>query len=127
VRDIHAYPGPALPAHEPARALVLGEFGGLGYIVADHQWQKQGGWGYRSYDTQETLTDAYVALIEKLRPLVKEGLAAAVYTQTTDVETEANGMMSYDRAVIKMDADRVTKANASILTDTGDQPKPAGQ
>ncbi|MBE0534516.1 MAG: hypothetical protein IH624_02520 [Phycisphaerae bacterium] len=110
VHDIHAYPGPACPPLEESRAVVLGEFGGLGLPVVGHTWQDQKNWGYRSYEDSAALTDAYIALLQKLRPLIGNGLAAAVYTQTTDVEIEVNGFMTYDRAMIKMDAARIAEA-----------------
>ena len=114
VHDIHKYPGPAAPPAEESRAAVLGEFGGLGLPVKGHTWQDEKNWGYRSYKTPEELTDAYIALIENLRLLIGEGLCAAVYTQTTDVEIEVNGLMTYDRAMVKMDAKKGTAANQSL-------------
>jgi hypothetical protein len=93
---------------------VLGEFGGLGLPLTGHTWQSEKNWGYRSYKSRGELTDAYVALIDKLHQLVGQGLAAAVYTQTTDVEVEVNGLMTYDRAVVKMDSAAVAKANRSL-------------
>jgi len=114
VIDIHRYPGPACPAIEPDRAAVLGEFGGLGLPISGHTWQDQANWGYRSYKTREELTNAYLNLIARLRGLIGEGLAAAVYTQTTDVEIEVNGLMTYDRAIIKMDIDRITEAHHKL-------------
>jgi hypothetical protein len=114
VHDIHAYPGPGMPPPEPKRAAVLGEFGGLGLPVKGHTWQDERNWGYRSYQTPEELTAAYLALVVNLRPLVGKGLSAAVYTQTTDVEIEVNGLLTYDRAVVKMDAERVAAANRRL-------------
>ncbi len=115
VHDIHAYPGPAVPAIEPYRAVVLGEFGGLGLPLQGHTWQSEDNWGYRSFKNAQELTDAYLQLLEKLKPLVADrGLAAAVYTQTTDVEVEVNGLMTYDRAVVKMDREEVRKANEEL-------------
>ena len=127
VIDVHAYPGPAAPPNQPDRAAVLGEFGGLGLPVRGHTWQEEKNWGYRSYTTPEELTDAYLALIEKLKPLVEAGVSAAVYTQTTDVEIEVNGLMTYDRAVIKMDKDGVSKVNRSVypLLSPETQARPA--
>jgi hypothetical protein len=93
---------------------VLGEFGGLGLPVKEHTWQDEKNWGYRSYETREELTDAYVALIDNLRSLIGEGLCAAVYTQTTDVEIECNGWMTYDRAMIKMDPKKAAAANKRL-------------
>ena len=103
VKDIHAYPGPAMPEVEENRAVVLGEFGGLGLPVAGHTWQEEKNWGYRTCKTSQELTAAYGELMNKLRPLVAKGLSAAVYTQITDVESEVNGLVTYDRENIKMD------------------------
>ena len=114
VADIHDYPGPKAPANEMRRAAVLSEFGGLGLPLSGHTWQEEANWGYRSFTFPEELTKAYLRLIEKLVPLVEGGLSAAVYTQTTDVEIEVNGLMTYDRAVIKMERERVSKANRSV-------------
>lgn len=114
VHDIHSYPGPAKPPNEESRVAVLGEFGGLGLPVKGHTWQDEKNWGYRSYKTLDELTEAYLALIENLRLLIGEGLSAAVYTQTTDVEIEVNGLMTYDRAIIKMDVAKVASANKSL-------------
>jgi len=111
IRDIHAYPGPAMPEPEEKRAIVLGEFGGLGLPLEGHTWQTKDNWGYKSFDSREKLLEAYTGLIEELMPMVRKGLSAAVYTQTTDVEIEVNGLMTYDRAVIKMDAGTLRKIN----------------
>ncbi|MEQ8676655.1 MAG: glycoside hydrolase family 2 TIM barrel-domain containing protein [Aggregatilineales bacterium] len=114
MHDIHAYPGPEMPPASPGRALVLGEFGGLGLSVEGHMWQSDF-WGYRAYLDVPSLTSAYADLINALRPMISEqGLAAAIYTQTTDVETEANGMMTYDRAVTKMDVNTIRTLNESL-------------
>lgn len=102
VSDVHHYPDPVAPAVEKNRAAVLGEFGGLGLPVPGHLWKKGQGWGYREFKTKKDLGVAYLRLMEKLPALRKMGLAAAVYTQTTDVEMEANGLVTYDRAVIKL-------------------------
>lgn len=103
VHDIHVYPGPASPEPEEHRAAVLGEFGGLGLPLKGHTWQSEKNWGYRSFTSIEDLTDAYLNLITPLRPLLgSPGLSAAVYTQTTDVEVEVNGLLTYDRAVTKL-------------------------
>lgn len=114
VHDVHIYPGPGMPQPEPNRAAVLGEFGGLGLPVDGHTWQDKKNWGYRTFDNSNALTDAFVLLTRQLHPLVGKGLSAAVYTQTTDVEIEVNGLMTYDRAMVKMDAERITAANKRL-------------
>jgi Glycosyl hydrolases family 2, sugar binding domain/Glycosyl hydrolases family 2, TIM barrel domain/Glycosyl hydrolases family 2 len=112
VNDMHKYPGPGAPEPETARATVLGEFGGLGLPVGGHTWQSEKNWGYRSFTNAPALTTAYIDLIAKLLPLIDEkGLSAAVYTQTTDVEVEVNGLMTYDRELVKMDLKKVAAAN----------------
>jgi galactose mutarotase-like enzyme len=105
VVDMHDYPGPASPPRDSARARVLGEFGGLGLPLAGHVWQSQGSWGYRKYADTLQLAAAYRDLVSRLGFLVAHGLAAAVYTQTTDVEIEVNGLVTYDRAVVKLPAE----------------------
>ncbi|MCP5526830.1 MAG: glycoside hydrolase family 2 [Verrucomicrobiales bacterium] len=111
VKDIHAYPGPSAPQPEDHRATVLGEFGGLGLPVRGHTWQDESNWGYRSFPDAASLTGAYVTLLKKLHPLVgSHGLSAAVYTQTSDVEIEVNGLMTYDREQVKMDLDTIAAA-----------------
>ena len=114
LNDVHAYPGPAMPPLEDRRAVVLGEFGGLGLAVPGHLWREDGNWGYRSHDDAEALTRHYEELLLQLRLLKARGLAGAIYTQTTDVETEINGLLSYDRAVLKMDEARVRAANLAL-------------
>jgi hypothetical protein len=110
--DHHQYPGPAAPAQVTDRAMVLGEFGGLGLPLKGHTWQGEKNWGYRSFTNSMTLTKAYVNLIQKLHPMIDQhGLSAAIYTQTTDVEVEVNGLMTYDRKVVKMPIAVVAKAN----------------
>ncbi len=111
VIDVHRYPGPAAPDPEPGRAGVLGEFGGLGLAVEGHTWTQKT-WGYRGTASPEDLTRRYRTLLRRVWGLREShGLSAAVYTQTTDVETECNGLMTYDRAVIKVDVDKVAAAN----------------
>jgi hypothetical protein len=104
-----------MPPLEEKRAAVLGEFGGLGLPLEGHTWQGRNNWGYRSYETKEALTTAYEQLIHRLRPLIGDGLAAAVYTQTTDVEIEVNGFMTYDREVIKLDPARTAALHKKLF------------
>jgi beta-galactosidase/beta-glucuronidase len=111
VNDVHTYPGPDAPPAEEKRAIVIGEFGGLGLTLKEHKWKPEGNWDYRSFPDSKALTGAYVELLDKLRrQVVEPGLSGAVYTQTTDVEVELNGFMTYDRAVIKLDAEQAAAA-----------------
>ena len=120
ILDHHQYPGPGAPPAVSDRAMVLGEFGGLGLPIKGHTWQEEKNWGYRSFKNSEELTDNYVALLKKLHPMIEDaGLSAAIYTQTTDVEVEVNGVMTYDRALVKMDANAVAAANKAVYTPAG--------
>ena len=104
VHDLHDYPGPGIPAADGHRSRVLGEFGGLGLPLEGHTWLPKNNWGYRTYKSEAELSAAYRQLMDQLHILVGQGLAAAVYTQTTDVEVEVNGLMTYDRDVVKLDS-----------------------
>lgn len=116
VHDIHVYPGPRSPKPESRRAAVLGEFGGLGLKVDGHTWEQKT-WGYRGASSKDDLTRKYERLLAGVHRLKdKPGLSAAVYTQITDVETEANGLLTYDRAVLKVDGDRVAAVNKGDLS-----------
>jgi beta-galactosidase/beta-glucuronidase len=112
--DIHHYPDPCMTLYDGNRATVLGEFGGLGLAVENHLWDKDRNWGYVKYKTADEVTQAYLDLAAKLKDLINRGFSAAIYTQTTDVESEVNGMMTYDRKVIKMDSARISKVNREI-------------
>jgi hypothetical protein len=110
VHDVHIYPGPGAPAAEKTRAAVLGEFGGLGLGVDGHTWTSKT-WGYRGAASKADLTRKYQKLLQGVDRLKDDRLCAAVYTQITDVETEANGLLTYDREVVKVDLERVEAAN----------------
>lgn len=115
VQDMHKYPGPGIP--EPKgdnRALVLGEYGGLGLPLDGHTWQQKKNWGYVSYKSKQELQQAYIKLIDQLPALIQKGLSAAVYTQLTDVEIEVNGFMSYDRKEIKLMSPQTVEKNKGI-------------
>jgi len=112
--DIHNYPDPKIFLYDARRACVLGEYGGIGLAVGDHLWKQDQNWGYVQYKTSAEATDAYVNLAEKLKKLIPSCYSAAVYTQTTDVEVEVNGLMTYDRKVIKLDESRIRKVNQEV-------------
>lgn len=115
VLDVHAYPHPRIHTTDNSRPLVIGEYGGIGLALKDHLWLPDRNWGYVQYKTPEEATDEYVRFAELLRQLVVAGVSGAIYTQTTDVEIEVNGLMTYDRAVVKFDPERVRKANEAVL------------
>lgn len=117
ILDIHNYPDPEMPT--PAifgskQILVLGEFGGLGLPIEGHTWMQKGNWGYQSFKNADELRKRYSELIQNLNNLIPLGLSAAVYTQTTDVENEINGLMTYDRKVIKMGEKEIHDINQKL-------------
>ena len=117
IMDLHNYPDPVMP--DPAifgnqSILVLGEYGGLGLPIEGHTWQLKDNWGYQSFTTMEELKSRYAILIEDLAELIPKGLAAAIYTQTTDVEVETNGIMTYDRKIIKIPTEELKKLHEKL-------------
>jgi beta-galactosidase/beta-glucuronidase len=112
VIDKHTYPGPESPKPEENRAAVLGEFGGLGLPVDGHTWTKKT-WGYEGTKNIEDLTNGYEKLLRKSWDLnATAGLSAVIYTQLTDVETECNGLLTYDREINKVVPERAAAANS---------------
>ncbi|MDF2632269.1 MAG: glycosyl hydrolase family 2 [Caproiciproducens sp.] len=96
------------------RAVVLSEFGGYNFRVKGHCFNEKD-FGYKRFDTAEELLKAYRNLYEdEVQPAEKEGLCAAVYTQLTDVEDELNGLISYDRKVIKLPVEKVREINENV-------------
>ena len=114
ILDLHHYPNPTMYLYDAQRATVLGEYGGIGRAIKGHLWEPDRNWGYIQFDSEKEVTDEYVKYAEQLKQLIRQGFSAAVYTQTTDVEIEVNGLMTYDREVIKMDEARVSKVNQEI-------------
>jgi len=116
--DMHSYPGPDAPVSEPHRAAVLGEFGGLGLAVPGHSWSTLA-WGYVKLPDGKELASRYAQTLKHVWRLhALRGLSAAVYTQTTDVETECNGLQTYDRAAAKIDPAVVLAANQDGFSGT---------
>ncbi len=118
ILDLHNYPDPVMP--DPVvfgsnQALVLGEYGGLGLPLEGHTWQQKDNWGYQSFKNAEELTKRYGQMIDEIAVLIPLGLSAAVYTQTTDVEVETNGLMTYDRKIVKTGVERIKKMNSKLF------------
>ena len=112
--DIHNYPDPVLAMFDGKRSCVLGEYGGIGLAIDGHLWEQDRNWGYVQYKTSEEATDAYIQLAEKLKGLIPTCYSAAVYTQTTDVEIEVNGLLTYDRKMVKLNEERIRKVNQEV-------------
>ncbi|MDC2954099.1 PA14 domain-containing protein [Streptomyces gilvifuscus] len=123
IMDEHGYPSPALPPHpDGRRALVSGEYGGLGLAVPGHAWSVQQ--SYVDVDPA-AYTDDYLTKLAEVHALACRGSNGAVYTQISDVEGELNGLLTYDRRVLKPDAQRVRAAQQALIRDAS-QPNPAG-
>lgn len=118
VYDSHTYPGPGMEPPEPKRASVVGEYGGLGLVVPGHLWMKDKNWGYQSFADAGTLEREYGRLAGALHGMVGFGLSAAIYTQTTDVEVEVNGLVTYDRAVAKLPAAKLAAIHAGLYKES---------
>lgn len=114
ILDLHNYPAPSMYLYDAQRATVLGEYGGIGLVLKDHLWEPNRNWGYVQFNSSKEATDEYVKYAEMLYNMVVKGFSGAVYTQTTDVEIEVNGLMTYDRKVIKLDEKRVREINQRI-------------
>ena len=141
--DRHVYPEPSMPPLDDKRVAVLGEFGGLGHALEEHAWQQQQQpsssstpselsssgsdeevddafssfveWGYGQSPNLDSLVQEYLSMLDKLRHLGMSGLSAAVYTQLSDVERESNGIVTYDRRVVKFDVPLLRKAHKRLL------------
>jgi hypothetical protein len=110
VYDIHNYPPPACPSPSATQALACGEYGGIGFRVPGHMWTHEGH-GYTNVSSPEELIDLYAEFMNQIKEFRDDkGMSAAVYTQLTDVMTEINGLLTYDR-VPKMDVAMIAKAN----------------
>ena len=116
ILDVHHYPCPAMNIFERKFVNVLGEYGGIGLPVEGHTWEIARKWGYGGNKTNsEEVMKQYEDFLEMLKVFVQTGCAAAVYTQTTDVEGEVNGLITYDRKVIKVDMPRLATGNKSVI------------
>ena len=114
--DVHHYPCPAMNFFEREFVNVLGEYGGIGLPVEGHTWIIENKWGYGGVKkNSEEVMKQYEDFLEMLKVFVQTGCSAAVYTQTTDVEGEVNGLMTYDRAVIKVDMPRIATGNQAVI------------
>ena len=115
ILDLHNYPQPALYLYDTKSVNVLGEYGGIGLAVEGHLWAPDRNWGYIKFTSPAEVTDEYVKYAKQLQEMVARGFSAAVYTQTTDVEIEVNGLMTYDRKVDKVDIPRIREINQQVI------------
>ncbi|MCM0718456.1 beta-galactosidase [Parabacteroides sp. W1-Q-101] len=115
ILDLHNYPGPSMFLFDPQRVTVLGEYGGIGLPLENHLWWNKRNWGYVQFKNSDEVTAEYVKYANELKEMVDRGFSAAVYTQTTDVEGEVNGLMTYDRKEIKINEAAVKNANQAVI------------
>ena len=119
VLDIHSYPHPRFYLFDIGRVNVIGEYGGIGLPLEGHLWQPDRNWGYVRFKNAGEVTDEYVRYAEMLERLIPTGCSGAVYTQTTDVEIEVNGLMTYDRKRMKVDERRLREVNRRLCRSLG--------
>ncbi len=114
-RSMHKYILPVILPKYDGRPIVLSEYGGYSNKIPNHVWNWEKSFGYQMYKDKDSLTAAYKKLHEKqIIPQIKKGLSATVYTQVSDVEFEVNGMLSYDRELIKLHEDVVKEINEKM-------------
>ena len=114
ILDMHNYPNPKQFFKNETLINVIGEYGGLGLEISGHTWKKNN-WGYVVLKSKEEITDRYEEYIGVLIRLIDGGVSGAIYTQTTDVESEINGLITYDRAEIKVIKERIKSANEKLI------------
>ncbi|MCR5409307.1 MAG: beta-galactosidase [Bacteroidales bacterium] len=118
ILDSHNYPKPKMLLRSDGEMIdVVGEYGGIGYAVSGHTWQEKGNWGYKGVcENGDQVLEKYSRYAQEyLIPGIADGVAAAVYTQTTDVEVEVNGLMTYDRKVTKVNEEQLRKVNLGVI------------
>jgi hypothetical protein len=114
--DRHDYgPRPTVFPANSRRISLLGEFGGINLKVPGHIWNPKGHFGYQSRADKAELEKAYVELWEHIAGLVPGGLAGVIYTQTSDVEIETNGLLTYDRKVLKYNPEKTSAVQAKCI------------
>ncbi len=109
--DIHDYPGPGIAPALPGKARVLGEWGGVGVPVKGHQWNAAAGWGYVKITPSEMI-DKYASMVKRLKTYETAGQSGSIYTEPFDVEIEENGLITYDREVVKVPLETLRRLHA---------------
>ena len=99
--DLHSYPNPKYFLKYKNLINIFGEYGGIGLKIKNHTWNANN-WGYLFLSNKKELTNKYIEYINELIKLVPKGISAAIYTQSTDVEEELNGLITYDRYETKV-------------------------
>lgn len=115
--DVHSYPQPMMSEKQQGKAQVCGEFGGIGVSVPGHQWNDLQGWGYVQATPKE-LANKYAVMVKRLKALEAQGLSGSIYTEPFDVEGEENGMLTYDREIIKIPLGRLREIHSELVNQT---------
>lgn len=119
IADVHAYPNPGHVQVQPGKASVVGEFGGIGVPIEGHIWDDLvAGWGYDGVVTPAKMKQQYAGMVDSLKVLEREGLSGSIYTQPFDVESEQNGLLTYDREIIKLPAATFRSINGKLWPST---------
>ena len=117
LKSLHTYYTP-LRVPKDERPVVLSEFGGYSMKVNGHVFDESKEFGYKKFKTQAELVAALEKLyLQKLLPLIAKGLCGCIYTQVSDVEEEINGLITYDRKVIKVPIEDMARINALIKAE----------
>ena len=119
LKSLHTY-YTKLRVPKDVRPVVLSEFGGYSMKVEGHVFAEDKEFGYKKFKTQEGLYEALKKLyLKKLAPLIDKGLCSCIYTQVSDVEEEINGLVTYDRKIVKVDPEKMRALN-EILNKRND-------
>jgi hypothetical protein len=115
VDSIHVYFKKVKLPKKSDRPIVLSEFGGYSLKIEEHSFNSSNNYGYKLFTSKEGLTEAIVELYERdVINLIPQGLAAAIYTQVSDVEDETNGLFTYDRMEVKIDEEKIKEVMKKV-------------
>lgn len=113
ITDVHSYPQPMNAIKMAGKAQVCGEFGGVGVFIPEHQWNTETAWGYVNENPAD-LKAKYAGMNAALEKFAAEGMSGSIYTQPFDVEGEQNGLMTYDREIVKVPFAELRKIHAAL-------------
>lgn len=119
--DVHSYPNPMNSPAQAGKARIVGEFGGIGVFIPNHQWNPMNAWGYIQ-EKPAALKAKYTIMAQHLRLLQEDGLSGSIYTQPFDVEGEQNGLITYDREIVKIPFEDLRKIHALLNPEMGTIP-----
>ncbi|EOQ98381.1 glycoside hydrolase, family 2 [Leptospira wolbachii serovar Codice str. CDC] len=116
LKSLHLYYQKLKVPKNETRVIVLSEFGGYSLKTEGHVFDENKLFGYKILPDKQSLEKEYRKLIEnELLPLIEKGLSASIYTQVSDVEEEINGLVTYDRKVIKFDIEFMRELNSKLV------------